>query len=327
MIEIVKAPPYATVQDFGFPRGRAWGLPPAGAMDPYALAVANAFVENPGGAAAIEWALGPLVLKCERETLLAAIPMAEIRVGDERVKQPGLVTAPAQVPITLVPKPRYRFGYLAVRGGFDVPTVLGSRSTYLTAGLGGFQGRRLQSGDHLPIGTLPRVEAMTGTLRSTASELLVDRVAELPELVLRTTLGPQWERFDSDAQFRFFESIYTVDRASDRSGYRLSGPPLAPRERATLPSEAACPGAVQIPDNGQPIVLMPDGPTIGGYPKIGVVNRRDLARLAQCQPGQLVRFWGISMEDAWSGARDDEILRLAQAAPQAGSQSLEASGG
>lgn len=304
MIEIVKAPPYATVQDFGFPRGRAWGLPRCGAMDPYTLSGANALAGNPPGAAVIEWALGPLVVRCDRDTVLAAIRMAELAVGTNLAVATRAITAPAQVPITLVPNPRTAFSYLAVQGGLDLPVVLGSRSTYLAGGLGGFQGRRLRRGDQLPIGTL------SAPPRPVSSELLVEAAVELEDLVLRATSGPQWDRFDPADRERFFGGRFTVDRASDRSGYRLIGPAVMPRQQATLPSEAACPGAVQIPDNGQPIVLMPDGPTVGGYPKLAVVGRRDLGRLAQCQPGRTVRFWEIPIEAARAGLRADDRFPL-----------------
>jgi antagonist of KipI len=93
-------------------------------------------------------------------------------------------------------------------------------------------------------------------------------------------------------------ATFTVDRASDRMGYRLTGPVVAPKEQATLPSEAACPGAVQVPDNGQPIVIMPDGPTVGGYPKIATVIRSDLRLLAQSPPGTPIRFREVSLEEA-----------------------------
>jgi allophanate hydrolase subunit 2 len=99
-------------------------------------------------------------------------------------------------------------------------------------------------------------------------------------------------------QERLLGSTFIVDRASDRMGYRLTGPAVTPRVQATLPSEAACPGAIQVPDNGQPIVIMPDGPTVGGYPKIATVIRADLRLLAQSPPGTAVRFQAVSLEEA-----------------------------
>lgn len=304
MIEIVKAPPFATVQDFGFPRGRAWGLPPAGAMDPASLSAANAMVHNPPGAAAIEWALGPLTVRCDRETVLGALRVAEITVGTQAVNPAEPVIAPAQIPVTLVPHPNVVWSYLAVQGGLDLPIVLGSRSTYVPGGLGGVRGRKLQPADRLPIGS------GAGPPRGVPAELLFDSAVPGDDLVVRVIRGPQWERFDAEEREGFFGSRYTVDRASDRSGYRLTGCPVIPMELATLPSEAACPGAVQIPDNGQPIVLMPDGPTVGGYPKLAVVAHRDLGRLAQCRPGRVVRFWEVPVDTARAGLRNDDTIRL-----------------
>jgi biotin-dependent carboxylase-like uncharacterized protein len=294
MIEVVQAPPHATIQDRGFPRGRAWGVPPAGAMDPLALFAGNGLVGNPPDAAVIEWALGPLVIRCERETVLAALPVAEARINGVLAAAAGSVTVPAGGELTLAPDPRSRFGYLAVRGGLEVPPVLGSRSTCLSGGFGGFAGRRLRPGDRLRLGGLPAT-GVPERAREIAARLRAE-AGKAP--VLRVTRGPQWNRFDAAMQQRFLASQFRVDRASDRSGYRLSGPAVNPIALATLPSEAACPGAVQVPDNGQPIVLMPDGPTVGGYPKIAVVCRWDLARLAQCQPGAEIRFREISLEEA-----------------------------
>jgi biotin-dependent carboxylase-like uncharacterized protein len=196
---------------------------------------------------------------------------------------------PAGATLTLTPDPRRRFVYLAVRGGVDVPPVLGSRSTYLPGGFGGLEGRRLRSGDRLPIGRaegsgLPAGMQGTGVAAPPPAPMAGEETA------LRATPGPQWDRFDDAARAAFFAGRYTVTPASDRMGYRLAGPAVIPREGSTLPSEAACPGAVQIPDGGQPIVLMPDGPTVGGYPKLAVVTRADLDRLAQCVPGAAVRF-------------------------------------
>ena len=240
--------------------------------------------------------------------IVAFGPAAEVRVGSQSTREVWLVTAPAGVEVTLVLRPDSRFGYLAVRGGLDVPMVLGSCSTYLPGGFGGFLGRRLQAGDRLPIGTMVPLDKVHRSARDTAGYFLNSRPSLMPEdLVLTATQGPQWDRFDKATQELLFGSRpapfnfgerFIVDRASDRTGYRLIGPALVPREEATLPSEPACPGAIQIPDNGQPIVLMRDGPTVGGYPKIAVVAPLDLARLAQLQPGAGVRFWDVTPRQA-----------------------------
>jgi antagonist of KipI len=195
-----------------------------------------------------------------------------------------VVQASAGTRLEIRPRADHRFLYVAVRGGIDVPEVMGSRSTYLPGGFGGFEGRRLRTGDVLPVGP---------ALHSGLGGNVHPRITADPtdtDVTIRVTPGPQWERFDERARETLLESRFTVSPSSDRMGYRLDGPAIISGVSATLPSEAACPGAIQIPDGGQPIVIMPDGPTVGGYPKIAVVNSADLRLLAQCLPGRGVRF-------------------------------------
>lgn len=283
MIEVAKAPPFATVQDLGWRTGRAMGLPQSGAMDRALLMNANAAVGNPPDAAALEWALGPGSLRFELAAMVSVLEDAEVRMNGV-AQAPGALHVPAGAVVEIVPGQRHRFVYVAVGGGIDVAPVLGSRSTYLPGGFGGYEGRRIKSGDRLPIGTgdtaSPRPQRGRGDLQA--------------ELTVRVTRGPQWDRFAETARAGFFAGAYSVMSASDRMGSRLQGPAVLSREKATLPSEAACPGAVQIPDDGQPIVLMPDGPTVGGYPKLAVVIGADLGTLAQCLPGRAVRFVEVS---------------------------------
>jgi antagonist of KipI len=282
MIEVVKAPPFATVQDLGWPTGRAMGLPRGGAMDPGLLQRVNRALGNDLGAAAIEWALGPGTLRFERAAFAVVTFGAAARL-DGAPQHKVLIDVPIGGVLEILPKQEERFTYIGVRGGIDAPLLMGSRSTYLPGAFGGYLGRRLQAGDRLAIGPEPE-QPTPGRLNLPLS---ADPTADL---VLRVTRGPQWDRFDGALRDLFFASRYNVSSTSDRMGYRLNGPAVPPKEAATLPSEAACPGAIQIPDDGQPIVLMPDGPTVGGYPKLGVVIQEDLARLAQCQPGRGVRF-------------------------------------
>jgi len=282
MIEVVKAPPFATVQDLGWRVGRRFGLPRSGAMDPPALRQANRALGNPEGTAALEWALGAGRLRFGSTALVCVTRGALARAAGGPARG-GLIEVPAGSELEVVPGGTARFGYLAVRGGIAVPTVMGSRSTYLPGGFGGHQGRRLQAGDLLPIGGAPA-----------AAPAGWDGDGESPEhggqVTLRAMPGPQWERFGAEARQRLFGGHFVVSPSADRMGYRLAGPALPPLHAATLPSEPACIGAVQVPDGGEPIVLMPDGPTVGGYPKIAVVLEADLPALAQCQPGRTVRF-------------------------------------
>lgn len=288
MIEVIKAPPFATVQDLGWRTGRAIGLPAAGAMHPALLKAGNLLVGNPPGHAGLEWALGPGTIRFTVDTWFCVLRDADVRI-DGVVQPRAPVAAVAGATVEITPRGRDRFLYLAVRGGIDVPPVLGCRSTYLPGAFGGFEGRRLKSGDRLPVGDA------SGPARAAALDRGEPRDGVL---LLRVSRGPQWQRFDSAMRDTFLAGEYTVGSASDRMGYRLNGPPVIPHGAATLPSEAACPGAVQIPDGGDPIVLMPDGPTVGGYPKIAVVVRADLGELAQRQPGGAVRFREVSLEEA-----------------------------
>jgi biotin-dependent carboxylase-like uncharacterized protein len=220
---------------------------------------------------------------------------ADVQVDGREAAPFAAIAVKAGAVLSVTPKPDGRFVYLAVRGGINVPELLGSRSTYLPGGFGGHEGRRLKTGDRLAVGP-----ARPGAAFDPDNAF---RLHEAPPAVvaLRVTRGPQWSRFDEATRADFFAGVYTVSPASDRMGYRLSGPPIPSRETATLPSEAACPGAVQIPDDGQPIVLMPDGPTVGGYPKLVVVVRNDLRLLAQRPPGSQVRFVEVSLEETRGG--------------------------
>jgi len=260
-------------------------LPRSGAMDPLMLGLANSLVGNPAGAAGIEWALGAGTIFASEQCEVVVLGAGEVLVdGVSADPAHPVVQASAGTRLEIRPRSDHRFLYVAVRGGIDVPEVMGSRSTYLPGGFGGFEGRRLRTGDVLPVGP---------ALHSGLGGNVHPRITADPtdtDVTIRVTPGPQWERFDERARETLLESRFTVSPSSDRMGYRLDGPAIISGVSATLPSEAACPGAIQIPDGGQPIVIMPDGPTVGGYPKIAVVNSADLRLLAQCLPGRGVRF-------------------------------------
>ncbi|MDB4948914.1 MAG: urea amidolyase related protein [Gemmatimonadetes bacterium] len=299
MIRIVASPPYLTVQDAGWGGLRASGMPVCGAMDGWALRIANLLAGNAMDDAVLEWALGPGVLRftadctvalagAEVAGTLAGAPLAgymafRVHAGDE-LRIDRFVTG--------------RFFYLAVSGGLRTAPVLGSRSTYLPGGFGGWHGRLLRTGDELPIGTAGPTPPSDGWMLPEGL-----RPSYPPSEPFRVVAGPQVGLFDAEALRAFEAAEFRVARASDRAGYRLEGPTIHPRSPASLPSEAACPGAVQVPGSGQPIVLMPDGPTVGGYPKIAVVASADLPRLAQRAPGEGVRFRMVTVAEAQAAYR------------------------
>lgn len=286
MIVVEKAPPFATVQ--GLPRfgHRHEGVPPSGAMDAAALQRLHAALGNAADAAGLEWALGEGVLRMERPVMVALGP-----VGGELDGVPispwRVISCPAGATLRLLPPSACRFGYLAVAGGIDVPVILGSRSTYLPGRFGGLEGRRLRAGDRLAVGpTLGGVHHLSPPVEDSHP--------------VRLIRGPQADLFGAEAWAALLSGQYRVGVASDRMGYRLEGPVLGHHGPASLPSEPACPGAIQVPDGGAPIVLMPDGPTVGGYPKIAVVISADLGRLAQAQPGAVPRFTLVSLDEAFT---------------------------
>ncbi|HQQ78728.1 MAG TPA: biotin-dependent carboxyltransferase family protein [Thermoanaerobaculia bacterium] len=273
----------STVQDLGRPGWGAWGVPASGALDEEALRLANRLVGNPEDAAALEITLSGPVFKAVGDVLLAV-------VGGPFGPAPGEV-----MPIhdggtlALTAGPGAVRAVVAVAGGIDVPQVLGSRSTCVSARFGGFQGRRLQKGDVLAIG-----EPFGRPLPGRAN------VPRPPagDVTLRAMPGPQEDLFDPEARAAFWASTWRVLPESNRMGIRLRGASLGFVETAALPSEGTAPGAVQITAEGQPIVLLAERPTTGGYPKIATVASVDLGLLARTAPGRNVRFERISVDEA-----------------------------
>lgn len=295
MIEVLTAPPFITVQDLGRQGLRAKGVPLSGAMDPEGLAWANLLVGNPTDAAGLEWALGTGRIRIPAGRAFAAAGATLTWNGMPMLPLTAAVSGPEEtVELGL---PRRRFACLAVAGGVAVEPVLGSRSTYLVAGFGGHEGRRLRRGDFLPLGPsrfLPPLDPWG----------LPDDSGPESRDSIRVVPGPQSELFDQDSWDGLLGEAYTISAASDRMGYRLEGPPLHHRGSASLPSEPVCAGAVQVPEGGAPIVLMPDGPTVGGYPKLAVVISTDLGALAQCPPGSRPRFELVTFDEAAAALRE-----------------------
>ena len=273
-----------TVQDLGRRGHRSSGVPLSGAMDPFALRVANLLVGNAEDAAALECTLRGPELVFSADTVVAVTGAVFAGVPAWR---PWVVRA--DVPLKLGPVQRGCRGYLAVAGGIGVAPVLGSRSTYLRAGLGGFQGRALRDGDVLPA---------TATVRRVGEHWRIDErilpaYATVPRV--RVVRGAQAAEFGSalrGAEFR-------ITPQSDRMGLRLGGPRLLRIGGAVeLVSSAVAPGTVQIPPDGQPILLMADAQTIGGYPQAAHVVSVDLPLVAQLRPGDGLRFEAVSLAEA-----------------------------
>ena len=179
------------------------------------------------------------------------------------------------------------WSYLACAGGFDAPRWFGSVSTFPRGELG----RPLARGDLLHASEF-RIAASSSAIGARWLQPAEQRNYRDPAM-LRVWKGPQWESFEASTRDNFFQARWEISAQSDRTGYRLIGPTLPPPP-AGIPSEPVLPGSIQVPPNGQPILTMRDGPTVGGYPKLGLLDPQDLSRLAQCRPGQSVQFQPVA---------------------------------
>lgn len=292
MIVVTRAPAWLAVQDLGWPAHRAIGLPPGGALDRHAHAVANLLVGNPVETAGLEWALGPGTVRFEEPVrfALAGAPTEAILSGRAVAMHTTTAARPGEELVIGAPR-EGRFLYFAVAGGIAVPAVLGARSTYLRGRFGGLHGRLVRSGDYLRTG--PARPAPPAGFRAPEELLVNHRLNEF-----RIIEGPQAALFTAEDRARLVSEAWVVAAASDRMGYRLKGGSLRPGLPASAASDPTCPGAVQVPGDGGPIVLMMDGPTVGGYPKIAVVCDCDLPALAQRQPGDAITFRWVTIAEA-----------------------------
>lgn len=293
MVTVVRVAGLTSVQDLGWIGHRSIGLPLGGAMDPDGLRTGNALVGNPDGAAGLEIAQGELALAFRRATAVAVTGVATVRLDGIEVPTYTTLRVADGGRLEVSSGAGGRFISVAIQGGIDLPPLLGSRSTYLPTKLGGVEGRRLAAEDRFECGPAPQGIPPQGTA------VPLPPVDEGP---IRLAPGPQGHLFGEAAFALLAESPYRIGAKSDRMGTRLEGVPLAIRMTATLPSEATCLGAIQVPDDGQPIVILRDGPTVGGYPKIGAIISADLTRFAQLPPRSTVRFAWVSLgqaADAW----------------------------
>ncbi len=311
-IRIHRSGPLTTVQDRGRFGLQAFGIPTAGAADAFSFRLGNRLLGNPDGAAALEyWIMGPEVeaLDAPVRVVLAGGGGSLVRADGGREPLPAWRTATLSPGERLIPgfTEGGAVGYLCVAGGVDVAPVMGSRSTYVRAALGGFRGRALASGDELPVAATAE-----GPERA---------LAEVPsdgEGPFRVVLGPQDDYFDAAGIDRFFAETYAVSPQSDRMGKRLTGPALtfAPGRGADITSDGMAAGAIQVPGSGEPIVMLPDRATVGGYAKLGVVVGADISRFARLKPGAPVRFARVTVEEAEAAlhAFEERLAALAAAA-------------
>ncbi|MBO9131405.1 biotin-dependent carboxyltransferase family protein [Bacillus sp. 165] len=308
-IEVLQSGLLTTVQDMGRFGYQQHGIIVSGAMDTFALRIANLLVNNHENEAALEITLLGPRLKFHEDKLIAICggdfsPL----IDGERV--------PSWRPVWVRKESILEFGYakkgcrayVAVAGGFDVLKVLGSRSTYLRAEIGGYKGRSLTKGDYLsmkrPQATSLELSSLLAKKSNSTSFIAADwYIGEnifpfYNNPTVRVIRGTHFNRFTHESRYNFFEQEFQITLQSDRMGYRLIGPILELEQPLDLFSEAVTVGTIQVPSNGQPIILMADRQTTGGYPKIGFVTSVDLPILAQRKPGEKLRFQEITLKDA-----------------------------
>lgn len=293
MITVMKAGLFTTVQDAGRWGYQAYGMPVAGAMDRYAYRMANILAGNPADAAALEMTMAGDTLRFETAAYVALCG-ADLgaTLDGARVEPWTAFAVPAGSVLACGWAAAGCRAYLAVSGGVDVPTVLGSRSTYTRASVGGLEGRQLRAGDSLAVGP---AAAATGMPLALPAEYRPDYGGEA---VLRVLPGPQDDHFTAEGLATLYGGAYTVSDEADRMGYRLEGPQIKHSGKADIVSDALPQGAIQVPGHGMPIVMMADRQTTGGYTKIGTVIGPDLAKLAQAKPGDTVRFAACTDDEA-----------------------------
>jgi antagonist of KipI len=325
-ISVLKPGLLTTVQDQGRFGYQHTGLVVSGALDVVALRTANLLVGNPDNLAGLECTLRGPALRFEADALLAltgADLAATIAGQPVPLGRPVAVRA-GTVLVFGASKTSGR-AWLALAGGVAVPPVLGSRATYLRAALGGLAGRALRAGDVLPVGEWSATaQALFKGMKLTdaASWRTAGWYADNSSLarpgqplVVRALPGPEYEQFSPESQRAFWQDTFVVTTEADRMGARLSGPMLERFTATELLSSAVTFGTVQVPAGGEPIVLLADCQTTGGYPRLAQVISVDLGRLAQALPGTQLRFVQVGLAEAQALylAQEQRLRALARA--------------
>ncbi|MBB1597544.1 biotin-dependent carboxyltransferase family protein [Achromobacter sp. UMC46] len=318
-VTVIKPGMLSSFQDRGRGGFQHEGIPAAGAMDERAHRLANALAGNTGDPATLEMTLigptlrfdAPACFALSGADLGATLNGQDIPAHRPLVARAGDILASGARPATGVR------GYLAVHGGFALAAVMGSESTYLRSGFGGFQGRALAKGDQVPLRAVLDSHGLDAL-----QSALWDIRAYLPGTLggqrrgaIRFLAGMHWDEFSAAARQAFTDAEFRVSPQSDRMGYRLQGPALSLSQPRQMLSEAASFGTVQVPAGGEAIILMADRQTTGGYPKLAQIATVDLPALAQSAPGQSLRFQAITLEDAQrlDGERERAFVQLHEA--------------
>lgn len=305
MIEILSTGASNTVQDRGRFGYLDAGVGRSGAMDAPALEIANHLIGNAADCAGLEISLFPFRLRFLSSRLFAVVGGdCAVTLGGRVLPSWWAAMAREGETLEIAPPRRGAHSYLAFAGGIDVPEVLGSRSTDLKSGWGGFRGRGLQRGDRLSL--LPssaRLLDLPSGFGLDPEEMGMAMPANGASILVRVLPSAEYLSFEQGSRESFFESDWLVSEEANRQGYRLCGPELRLTQRFELFSHGLVPGTIQVPPSGQPIIQLAEANTCGGYPKIANVIEADLWRLAQARAGSRLRFVEISRPEAIAIAR------------------------
>jgi len=301
-LEVLDVSGLATIQDSGRKGWRQFGVPTSGPMDSFAFQAANMLVSNSNDEAVIEIGLGDITFRALQDCVISVTGTGyqlSVYLWDFPLWSSYYVRRGWSIRFNK--QDGGMWAYLAVSGGLQVQRRLGSRSTYLRGHFGGFNGRQLQAGDVITKDNISHAAAQISA--RTIAPKAISAYTQNP--VLDVIMGPQTNYFTDKSLETFLSSEYSISLASDRMGYRLEGPALTHCNKTELISEGMTFGAIQIPSNGQPIIMMADCPTTGGYPKIGTVASADLPVFAQCVPNKgRIRFQETTVAKAQKRYRE-----------------------
>ena len=304
-IQVVKPGLQTTIQDLGRFGYMSQGVSVTGAMDARSLRISNLLVGNAENEAVLEMTMTGPSLKFDEDRLIAVSGGGMLPVmNGKRLQVHTPLFIPAGSLLHFEPLKKGCRAYLSVAGGFDVPVLMGSKSTYLRAGLGGYKGRALQKGDILDL--LPMPQASRDFMKRLSEHRSSPKwsVSRSPgstneQTIIRVLKGSHYDRFTEQSRDLFFGSPFQISTQSDRMGYRLdTDQTIELSEPFELLSEAVTLGTIQLPPGGKPIILLADRQSTGGYPRIGQVMIVDIPKLAQLRPGEWVVFDEVSLQEA-----------------------------